>query len=117
MPRSFRILAGDLSPAPTFNLALASKQFATGANFARTLLHVSRVCLLGVLITLPQLLAAQNPIPLINQPLIPASTAPGGPGFTLSVEGTGFVPGAVVKWNSTPRPTTFVNSSRLTAII
>jgi len=39
---------------------------------------------------------AQNPVPLINQPLVPAATAPGGTGFTLTVNGTGFVPGSVV---------------------
>src|SRR5215467_12663414 len=39
---------------------------------------------------------AQNPVPLINQPLVPETAAPGGPGFTLTVNGTGFVAGSVV---------------------
>jgi hypothetical protein len=59
----------------------------------------------------------QNPLPLINDPLVPASTAPGGAGFTLTVNGTGFVTGAVVKWNGSPRTTHFVNGSQVTATI
>ena len=35
--------------------------------------------------------AQTNPVPLINNPLVPASVAPGGPSFTLTVNGTGFV--------------------------
>src|SRR5207249_4766670 len=60
---------------------------------------------------------AQNPVPLVNQPLVPAAAAPGGPGFTLTVNGTGFVSGSVVNWNASPRPTTFVSGSQLTASI
>ena len=58
-----------------------------------------------------------NPVPLINQPLVPASTVPGGGGFTLTVNGTGFVSSSVVKWNGSSRTTTFVNGTRLTASI
>src|SRR6476659_6353424 len=60
---------------------------------------------------------AANPVPLINQPLVPDTVAPGGAGFTLTVNGTGFVPSAVVNWNGSARATTFVNSSQLTASI
>ena len=58
-----------------------------------------------------------NPVPLINQPLIPDAIAPGGPGFTLTVNGTGFVSGSAVNWNGSTRATIFVNSSQLTASI
>ena len=58
-----------------------------------------------------------NPVPFINQPLLPAATAPGGTGFTLTINGTGFVPGAVANWNGGPRTTTFVNSSQVTVSI
>ena len=61
--------------------------------------------------------AGANPVPLINQPLVPAAIAPGGPGFTLTVNGTGFVPGSVVNWNSVGRATIFVSSSQVTATI
>jgi hypothetical protein len=60
---------------------------------------------------------AQNPVPLTNQPLVPDTIAPGGAGFTLTVNGTGFVSGSVLNWNGSPRATTFVSSSRLTAAI
>jgi hypothetical protein len=60
---------------------------------------------------------AQNPVPLTNQPLVPDAIAPGGLGFTLTVNGAGFVSGSVVNWNGSPRPTTFVSSSQLTATI
>ncbi len=58
-----------------------------------------------------------NPVPLINQPLVPAAASPGGPGFTLTVNGTGFVPGSVVNWNGGVRTTTFVSAGQLTATI
>jgi hypothetical protein len=74
------------------------------------------VCLFVILGSM--ILAAQsNPVPLINQPLMPASTTPGGQGFVLTVNGTGFVSGSVVNWNGDPRTTTFVNNSQLTAAI
>ena len=49
--------------------------------------------------------------------LDPGSAAPGGPAFTLTVTGSGFVAGSVVNWNGSPRPTTFVSSTQLTASI
>jgi len=60
---------------------------------------------------------AQNPVPFVNQPLVPAAVAPGGPGFTLTVHGTGFVSGATVNWNGTPLTTNFISSSQLTATV
>jgi FG-GAP-like repeat/Abnormal spindle-like microcephaly-assoc'd, ASPM-SPD-2-Hydin len=61
--------------------------------------------------------AAQNAVPFVNQPLIPASVAPGGAGFTLTVNGTGFVSGSTVNWNGSPRTTTFISGSQVTANI
>ncbi len=58
-----------------------------------------------------------NPVPLINQPLVPTSVAPGGAAFTLTVNGTGFVQGSTLKWNGTSLATTFVSPSRITAAI
>ena len=60
---------------------------------------------------------AQNPVPLINQPLVPGAAAPGGTGFTLTVNGTGFVTDSVVHWNGAARSTHFVDQGRLTATI
>jgi len=61
--------------------------------------------------------AQNNPLPFINMPLSPASVAPGGSQFTLTVTGTGFVSNSIVGWNGSQRATTFVNSSTLTATI
>jgi sugar lactone lactonase YvrE len=49
--------------------------------------------------------------------LNPASAAQGGAAFTLTVNGVGFVSGAVVMWNSTALPTSFVSSTELTASV
>lgn len=62
-------------------------------------------------------LAQANPIPLVSQPLVPMTIAPGGPSFTLTVNGSDFVSGAVVKWNGTALTTQFVSSSQIAATV
>ncbi|MCC6417835.1 MAG: hypothetical protein IT429_06250, partial [Gemmataceae bacterium] len=47
-----------------------------------------------------------NPIPAVSS-LSPSSAAAGGPGFTLTVNGSGFVAGSTVRWAGADRPTTF----------
>ena len=49
--------------------------------------------------------------------LLPSSATACDPGFTLSVIGSDFVDGAVVRWAGSDRPTTFVNSLKLEAQI
>ena len=61
--------------------------------------------------------APPSPVPLVYQPLSPAAVAPGGAGFTLTVNGTGFVSGSMVNWNGTARATTFITESKLTASV
>jgi len=64
------------------------------------------------------LLSAQsNPVPFVNQALSPASAAPGSPGFTLAISGTGFASGAVAEWNGSSRLTEVVSSSLLQVTI
>ncbi|HEY6270415.1 MAG TPA: choice-of-anchor D domain-containing protein [Terriglobales bacterium] len=58
-----------------------------------------------------------NPVPWVNEPLVPASILPGSAGFTLTVNGTGFVSGSVVNWNGSARTTTFVSTFQLRASI
>src|SRR5205085_8431045 len=60
---------------------------------------------------------AGNPVPLVNEPLVPGVVSPGGPSFTLTVRGSGFVGASVVKWSGSPRVTHFVSSSELRATI
>ena len=81
----------------------------------------SKMLFVGAMTILAAVIAVQasaaNPVPLINQPLLPDAIKPGSAGFTLTVNGTGFVSGAVVKWNGNVRTTTFISKSRLTASI
>ena len=60
-------------------------------------------------------LGQSNPVPFINQPLVPASAAPGGKGFNLTVNGTGFTSSSVVQWNGASLTTTVVSTEKLTA--
>jgi hypothetical protein len=73
------------------------------------------VCLFALVAVTTAL--AQNPVPLVNQPLVPTAIAPGGASFKLTVNGTGFVSGSTVNWNSSALTTTFVSSSQLTATV
>jgi YD repeat-containing protein len=57
-----------------------------------------------------------NPLPALTS-LNPNQAPAGGSAFTLTVNGTNFVSGAVVRWNGSDRPTTFVNDKQLTAAI
>jgi len=76
----------------------------------------SALILLAVMTIAGVAAAANNPVPLIY-PLPVSATAPGGPAFTLTVNGTGFVSGALVNWNGTALTTTFVSSSQVTASV
>jgi hypothetical protein len=49
--------------------------------------------------------------------LLPSSATACDPGFTLSVIGSDFANGAVVRWDGSNRPTTYVNSLKLEAQI
>lgn len=56
----------------------------------------------------------QQPTPAVAS-LSPAAISAGAAGFTLTVTGANFLSGAVVLWNGSPLPTTFVSASQLTA--
>jgi hypothetical protein len=58
----------------------------------------------------------QNPAPVLSS-ISPSSKWAGRPGFTLNVYGKKFSSGAVVRWNGSDRPTTFVSMYLLTATI
>lgn len=75
----------------------------------------SSVTLLACL-TAVAALAASNPIPLISQ-LAPLTVAPGASAFSLVVNGTGFVSGAVVNWNGGGLTTQFISGSQLSASV
>ncbi len=57
------------------------------------------------------------PIPVISS-LSPASTTQvGGSSLTITVSGSNFVNGAVVRWGDSDRSTSFVSSTQLTAVL
>ncbi|WP_158785473.1 FG-GAP-like repeat-containing protein [Granulicella sp. L46] len=58
-----------------------------------------------------------NPVPFLNQPLVPSAVSPGSSGTTLKVSGTGFVSGATVDFNGTALATTFVDREHLSAVL
>ncbi len=57
-----------------------------------------------------------NPVPSLTS-LNPNSAVEGSPGFTLTVTGSNFVNGAVVRWNNADRSTTFDSATQLRATI
>lgn len=75
------------------------------------------VVLLLLIATARTVWAQSNPVPLINQPLVPDAVTPGGQDFTLTVNGTGFVSSSVVEWDGIPLATTVVSNSELTASV
>ncbi len=60
--------------------------------------------------------ATPNPVPATSG-LAPNTATAGSPQFTLTVNGSNFATGAVVRWNGANRTTTFVNAGQLTATI
>jgi uncharacterized protein (TIGR03437 family) len=52
-----------------------------------------------------------------NLSLSPNSATAGGPGFTLTVSGSGFLVGSVVQWNGSPLSTNYVSGTQLTASV
>ena len=61
-------------------------------------------------------MAPVNPAPTLAS-LSPNSALQGGAAFTLTVTGSGFVAASAVQWNSSPRATTFVSATQLSASI
>jgi len=56
---------------------------------------------------------AAVPAPVVTS-LTPATAVVGAPNFTLSVKGTGFVPGSRIVFNGFEEPTTYVSATELT---
>ena len=59
---------------------------------------------------------ANNPVPTITT-LLPTGTTAGSGAFTLTVNGSGFINGSVVNFNGTPKATTYVSATQVTAAI
>jgi hypothetical protein len=65
---------------------------------------------------LPFTIVVPNPVPSLSA-LSSTSAAAGAPPFTLTVTGSNFVAGSVVRWNGTDLATTFVSGGQLTATV
>ncbi|MDD1653317.1 MAG: hypothetical protein LUQ64_02095, partial [Methanomicrobiales archaeon] len=59
---------------------------------------------------------SRNPVPVLTA-LSSSTAAAGGPAFTLTITGSGFVPGSTLLWSGAARTTTYVSSTQLTAMI
>ena len=57
-----------------------------------------------------------NPSPTL-QSISPSSAPPGAGAFILTISGTNFLSASVVTWNGTPKATTYISSTQLTAAI
>ena len=86
-------------------------------NAWRVMMAVVVALVVWVAVPPSRLSAQDGSVPTINNPLVPTTVTPGGPGFTLTLNGAGFVQGSVVNWNGSPRTTTLGNQSQLTAAI
>jgi hypothetical protein len=77
--------------------------------------HISMLSAVLALVS-ASLLAQSNPVPLLYQ-VSPTSVKPGHAAFILAVHGTGFRSGATIYWNGAALPTTFVDASRVQAVV
>ena len=68
----------------------------------------------SLLWTIPTSAPVPNPLPTLTS-ISPSSTLRGGPGITLTVNGTNFVPTSRVQYGGKDHVTTYVNSTTLTA--
>ncbi len=88
--------AGDVATAGTFSVTVFNSSTSQTSNSAT--------------------FTVNNPLPALTS-LSPNNATAGGAGFTLTVNGSNFVNGALVLWNGSARTTTFVNSGQVTAAI
>ncbi|MEP7340080.1 MAG: PKD domain-containing protein [Acidobacteriota bacterium] len=93
------IPAGDLASTGTVNITVFNGAPGGGTSNA-----------------LPFTVNPPNPVPTITS-LNPNTAVEGSAGFTLTVTGTNFVNGSVVRWDGSSRATTFVSATQLKAQI
>jgi hypothetical protein len=106
---TFSAAAGGVSVTPPANGNLAPPGY-----YLLFLVNGNGVPSVGSIV---KLAAGTAPAGPVLTSLAPSSATAGGADFTLTVNGTNFVSGAVVQWNGASRPTSFVSATRLTAAI
>lgn len=70
----------------------------------------------GITSALSNAISVNNPLPSTTS-LSPITATSGDSGFTLTVNGSGFVNGSVIRWGGLDRTTTYVSPTRLTTSI
>ena len=109
------VLSFTPGPGTLDIVAPANANIAPPGHYLLFIVNGSGVPSIGSIV---QLVAGPAPPPPATLTgLSPSGATAGAPGFTLTVNGTGLVSGASVRWNGAARTTTFVNSAQLTAAI
>jgi Galactose oxidase-like, Early set domain/IPT/TIG domain/Kelch motif len=109
------VLSFTPGPGALDIVAPANANIAPPGDYLLFIVDGSGVPSIGSIVQL--VAGAPVPPPATLSGLLPSNAAAGALGFTLTVNGTGFVSGASVRWNGAARATTFVNSAQLTAEI
>jgi hypothetical protein len=91
------ISASDVASSGTVSITVANSAPGGGTSAAATL-------------------TITNPLPSLSS-ISPASVSAGSAAFTLTLTGSGFIPGSVVRVNGASRTTTVVSGTQLTAQI
>ena len=73
--------------------------------------------LLPIIVLLGVANAKRNAVPFLQPALAPMTAKPGSGKFTLTINGAGFSPRAIVMWNGSPRATSILTNGRLQAQI
>jgi hypothetical protein len=115
---------GTLTANPNATSVFANWSAATNMNTAgtgcqpatTTTANPCAFSFAGANPTVTATFTAANPVPTTSS-ISPTSRFAGDGAFTLTVNGTNFVSGSVVRWNGSDRTTTFLSSTQLTAAI
>jgi hypothetical protein len=114
-PYNWTIASGSLPPGVSFNPSsgMLSGTPTSSGTFTFTVQVTDSASA-----TTPKTfnLTVQNPVPAITG-LNPKSVTAGGPGFTLTVNGSNFVSNSTIEWNGSDRATNFIGATKLTASI
>lgn len=104
---------GTLGANQTCSMNMVFTPLAIGALNANLLISVQG---LAQPVTISLDGTGGTPLPTLTS-MSPTSAYLNSTGFTLTVNGSGFVSGASAYWNSAPLTTTYVSSTQLTALV
>ncbi len=90
--------------------------WTSGANTVSPITGTTAIAITSADAPLSTCGGGPNPTPVLTS-ISPTTAVAGSGAFTLTLNGSGFYSGSVVKWNNSNRVTTFVNAGQLTAAI